>query len=696
MCSLDNFSGISRRPLATRFYGKMPFQTALPNHSTSATAADLLANAKEFIKDKLYFTCLSQAPPQSPNVHFFTIDGVLNYVNFFSDFGPSSLAHVLHFAQILTEKFQNPFLTSKKICLYSSVENDRRANAAFLICSYMLIVHKQTPDEAYFPLLTMQPPFVPYRDAGYGAATYHITILDCLRGLHKALVVGLINLDDFNLDEYEFYEKVENGDLNWIGDKFIALASPHDDPPGFVSPYQGGARPTYTIGAGAAPLSTMFNNLMQGTAVRSLPNPAQKASPYRSVYQIDSLVRYLKDKGVGTIVRLNNKLYDRKKFVDAGVDHIEMYFPDGTTPPDGILKRFLDLCESRPGPIAVHCKAGLGRTGSLIAAFLMKHYRFTTSEVIGYLRIIRPGSVVGPQQNWLQIMQTRLWKMTPTHKLPTHISCLRPSTFAQSSRFPPLPFSTSYKPAVAGAINERSLTAEIAAMSALSVGKFQKEEDDGDGEDGMEGDDDEVFEDTRTEEESRNQYAFSPTRTTFGNPQQQRAQQSRALSDGRRADDADEEDNGDIEDEEEGDILSRHGAQSAMDDDDPAFVAHMHRVHHIPLQPRKGPKGGNDVSTLVPAALTSNANVPGNYWNPASDLLNAAKQTQLLQQQQQVQQVKNGSRKLAPPDPDVERINKKNEDLVKELEERRKKSGDIASMSISYVKESCSVDIVKR
>lgn len=54
------------------------------------------------------------------------------------------------------------------------------------------------------------------------------------------------------------------------------------------------------------------------------------------------------------------------------------------------------------GAIAVHCKAGLGRTGSLIGAYLMKHYRMTACEVISFMRIMRPGSVVGPQQNWLQ------------------------------------------------------------------------------------------------------------------------------------------------------------------------------------------------------------------------------------------------------------------------------------------------------
>lgn len=38
----------------------------------------------------------------------------------------------------------------------------------------------------------------------------------------------------------------------------------------------------------------------------------------------------------------------------------------GSTPSDDILQRFLEVCEKAPGAIAVHCKAGLGRTGSLI------------------------------------------------------------------------------------------------------------------------------------------------------------------------------------------------------------------------------------------------------------------------------------------------------------------------------------------
>lgn len=238
----------------------------------------------------------------------------------------------------------------------------------------MMLVLKQTPEQAYAPLLDAQPPFVNYRDAGYGAATYHISIYDCLKGLHKAMQIGLFHLDRFDLAEYEFYEKVENGDFNWITNKFLALASPKDD-----------------VNASG------FNIPQRGIQFKS-----SFGNDLFSAYRKADLIRFLKQRNIGTIVRLNNNVYERNDFIEAGIEHVELYFPDGSTPPDGILKRFLDLCESRKGAIAVHCKAGLGRTGSLIGAYLMKHYRMTACECISFLRIIRPGSVVGPQQNWLE------------------------------------------------------------------------------------------------------------------------------------------------------------------------------------------------------------------------------------------------------------------------------------------------------
>lgn len=75
------------------------------------------------------------------------------------------------------------------------------------------------------------------------------------------------------------------------------------------------------------------------------------------------------------MVRLNKKSYDRKRFTDGGLRHHELYFPDGSCPSDAILFKFLELAEAEPGALAIHCKAGLGRTGVLICCYLMKHYR---------------------------------------------------------------------------------------------------------------------------------------------------------------------------------------------------------------------------------------------------------------------------------------------------------------------------------
>lgn len=57
-------------------------------------------------------------------------------------------------------------------------------------------------------------------------------VLDCIRGMEKAKSVGFVDFhlregSTFNLEEYEYYEQVENGDLNWIlPGKFIAFSGP--------------------------------------------------------------------------------------------------------------------------------------------------------------------------------------------------------------------------------------------------------------------------------------------------------------------------------------------------------------------------------------------------------------------------------------------------------------------------------------
>jgi cell division cycle 14 len=191
--------------------------------------------------------------------------------------------------------------------------------------------------------------------------------LDTLRGLQRAREHRFFDFNNFNIEEYEHFEQVENGDLNWVLDgKFIAFAGPHADREFSAGGYH--------------------------------------------THRPDDYVPYFKKRNVTLVVRLNKSYYDARRFSNHGIDHVDMYFLDGSNPPDHILARFLQRCEETPGAVAVHCKAGLGRTGSCIGCYMMKHYRLTAEETIGWLRIVRPGSVIGPQQQFLKDIQQRMWR----------------------------------------------------------------------------------------------------------------------------------------------------------------------------------------------------------------------------------------------------------------------------------------------
>ena len=303
--------------------------------------------------------------------HWFSIDDTLVYWNFFLDFGPLNLGQLYRFCAMLNGKLQSPELRDKTIYYYSSTHPHARANAAFLLGAWQILYLGRSPDEAYKPLDDYGPNFPPFHDASPCACTYDVTVLHCLKGLAKARYHNFFNFDTFDLAEYEHFEAVENGDLNWLVEgKFFAFAGPHDR------------------------------------------NRSSQMDGYQTLAPED-YVPYFTRKDVGLIVRLNKPYYNKNKFVQMGADHIDLYYLDGSNPPMRILKKFIAVAEQARGAIGVHCKAGLGRTGTCIGCYCMKHFKFSAAEIIGWMRICRPGSVIGPQQHFMQEMEQTLQRIWP-------------------------------------------------------------------------------------------------------------------------------------------------------------------------------------------------------------------------------------------------------------------------------------------
>jgi cell division cycle 14 len=47
---------------------------------------------------------------------------------------------------------------------------------------------------------------------------------------------------------------------------------------------------------------------------------------------------------VTAVVRLNEPTYQPNAFIQAGINHYDLFFQDGSTPSDEIIQQFLQIC----------------------------------------------------------------------------------------------------------------------------------------------------------------------------------------------------------------------------------------------------------------------------------------------------------------------------------------------------------------
>ena len=60
--------------------------------------------------------------------------------------------------------------------------------------------------------------------------------------------------------------------------------------------------------------------------------------PGYPLHSPESYFDYFKKHNVTTVIRLNKKLYDAKRFKNGGFNHYDLFFVDGSIPNDNIAK----------------------------------------------------------------------------------------------------------------------------------------------------------------------------------------------------------------------------------------------------------------------------------------------------------------------------------------------------------------------
>ncbi|CAI5932355.1 unnamed protein product [Closterium sp. NIES-64] len=187
---------------------------------------------------------------------------------------------------------------SRRVVHVCSSAPHKKANAALLLAAYLILRHAMPANAAHAVLRPLEP-LPPFRDASNGVCTFHISALDCCQALERAQERALIA--GFRVGEYE---RLEQADLTWmLPGRLLAFSTPADDP----------------------------------------------ASVMEGYLTPEDYVQYFRQAGIAAIIRLNRRVYDKRRFTRHGFAFYDLYFPDGgsvkaggqsVAPSDGIVRLF--------------------------------------------------------------------------------------------------------------------------------------------------------------------------------------------------------------------------------------------------------------------------------------------------------------------------------------------------------------------